>query len=178
LLKEFAVKKNQLQQMGYLREDSLLPRGEAASRIYVQEILVTELIFADIFGRLDDDQLNALLSTVDFEARKNDVFQRSNIFDWSQVREVIDYVQGNCGPDAAHYDPRVAVVTYAWSQGQPFEQVQRLANLDEGDIISVFRRTIDLLRQMRDAVSDQALRSRFKTCMEKLDRDEAALVEI
>jgi len=139
---------------------------------------VTELIFADIFGQLDDDQLNALLSTVDFEARKNDVFQRSNIFDWTQIREVIEYVQGNCGPDAAHYDPRVAVVTYAWSQGQPFEQVQRLANLDEGDIISVFRRTIDLLRQMRDAVSDQALRNRFKTCMEKLDRDEAALVEI
>ncbi len=70
------------------------------------------------------------------------------------------------------------MVTYAWSQGEPFVQIQRLCNLDEGDIISVFRRTIDILRQMRETITDPALRSRLKTCMDKLDRDEASILEL
>ncbi|AET68945.1 superfamily II RNA helicase [Desulfosporosinus orientis DSM 765] len=177
-LLEFEYKKNHLRQLGYLRQDELLPRGTCASRIYVQELLVTELIYSDVFSQLDDDQFNALLSSIDFEARKNDMFQRGNVFDWTQVKEIVEYLQSICGQDTVRFDPRVGVITHAWSQGSTFSEVQTLCNLDEGDIISVFRRTIDLMRQMRDAVIDSALRSRLKTCMEKLDRDEAAIMEL
>jgi len=177
-LREFEYKKNHLRQIGYLREDDLLPRGTCASRIYVQELLVTELIYSDIFNQIDDDQLNALLSSIDFEARKNDVFQRAGVFDTAPVKEICEYIQSICGEDAVRYDPRVAGITYVWSQGSTFLEVQTLCNLDEGDIISVFRRTIDLLRQMREATSDTLLKTRFKTCMTKLDRDEAAIMEL
>jgi superfamily II RNA helicase len=177
-LREFEYKKNQLHQLGYLRDNNLLPRGICASHIYVQELLVTELLFSDLFQQLDDDQLNALLSSIDFEARKNDMFQRTAVFDYGPVKDISDYIQSICGQDAVKFDPRVAVVTYAWSQGKTFVEVQSLCNLDEGDIISVFRRTIDLLRQMREAINDPELRTRLKTCMEKLDRDEAAIMEL
>jgi ATP-dependent RNA helicase DOB1 len=177
-LREYEFKKNHLRQISYLRDEELLPRGLCASRIYVQELLVTELIYSDVFSQLDDDQLNALLSCVDFEARKNDYFQRSNVFDPKPIKEIIDYIQSICGQESVRYDPRISGITYAWSQGQSFGEVQTMCNLDEGDIISVFRRTIDLLRQMRDAVSDSALRSRLKVCMDKLDRDEAAIMEL
>lgn len=177
-LQEFEFKKNHLRQIGYLRGDELLPRGTCASRIYVQELLVTELIYSDIFTQLDDDQLNALLSSVDFEARKNDMFQKTSVFDANPVKEIAEYIQSICGQDSIRFDPRVAGITHAWSQGSTFIEVQAMCNLDEGDIISVFRRTIDLMRQMRDAVSDSALRTRLKVCMEKLDRDEAAIMEL
>ena len=177
-LHEFEYKKNHLRQIGYLREDELLPRGTCASHIYVQELLVTELIYSEVFSQLDDDQLNALLSSIDFEARKNDMFQRATVFDSAPVKEICEYIQSICGQDAIRYDPRVAGITYAWSQGKTFIEVQTLCNLDEGDIISVFRRTIDLMRQMREAISDSALRTRLKVCMEKLDRDEAAIMEL
>lgn len=177
-LREFEYKKNHLRQIGYLREDELLPRGTCASHIYVQELLVTELIYSDVFSQLDDDQLNALLSSIDFEARKNDMFQRTTVFDSAPVKEIAEYIQSICGQDSVRYDPRVAGITHAWSQGSTFVEVQALCNLDEGDIISVFRRTIDLMRQMRDAITDSDLRSRLKVCMEKLDRDEAAIMEL
>ena len=177
-LQEFEHKKNHLRQIGYLREDELLPRGTCASHIYVQELLVTELIYSDVFQQLDDDQLNALLSSIDFEARKNDMFHRTSVFDSTPVKEIIEYIQSICGQDSVKYDPRVAGITHAWSQGSTFVEVQALCNLDEGDIISVFRRTIDLMRQMREAVSDSSLRNRLKICMEKLDRDEAAIMEL
>ncbi len=177
-LHEFEMKKNQLRQLGYLRENELLPRGMCAGRIYVQELLVTELVFSGLFEELDDDQLNALLSAVDYESRKNDFFQRVDILDWTEVKHLAHYLQSVCGPEAVRYDPRVAVITYQWSRGLSLPEVQKFCNLDEGDIISVFRRTIDLLRQMRDAVPDPALRIRLKTCMDKLDRDEAAVLEL
>ena len=177
-LNEFEYKKNHLRQLGYLRGDELLPRGTCASRIYVQELLVTELIYSDVFQQLDDDQLNALLSSIDFEARKNDMFQRTSVFDSAPIKDIADYIQSICGQDSVRYDPRVAGITHAWSQGTTFVEVQALCNLDEGDIISVFRRTIDLMRQMREATSDTALRTRLKGCMEKLDRDEAAIMEL
>lgn len=180
-LHEFEHKKSHLRGLGYLRHDELLPRGVCASRIYVQELLVTELIYSSVFSQIDDDQLNALLSSIDFEARKSDVFTRAEVFDpatVNEIKEICLYLQSVCGLDALRYDPRVAVITLAWSRGKPFGEIQTLCNLDEGDIISVFRRTIDLLRQMRDAVSDPFLRSRLKTCMDKLDRDEAAIMEL
>lgn len=177
-LQEFQYKKNQLTQMGYIRDDILLPRGEYAKHIYVQELLVTELIFSGLPETFDDDQLNALLSAFDFEARKNDYFQRLPVIDFTPVQELVHYIQSVCGPDSVRFDPRVSVITYFWSQGMPFAEIQRLCNLDEGDIVSVFRRTIDLLRQMRDAVTEPALLQRLKVCMDKLDRDEAAILEL
>ncbi|WP_172635897.1 DEAD/DEAH box helicase [Desulfitobacterium dichloroeliminans] len=175
---EFQYKKNQLIQLGYIRDDELLPRGECACHIYVQELLVTELIFSDVFDTLNDDQLNALLSAIDFEARKNDYFQRLPVLDWTPVQELSSYIQSVCGTDSVRYDPRVSVIVYSWSQGLSFPEVQRLSNLDEGDIISVIRRTIDLLRQMRDAVKEPALLQRLKVCMDKLDRDEASVLAL
>lgn len=177
-LKEFSYKQAHLQQMGYLREKELLARGECASKIYVQELLVTELIYSGIFANLSDDQINALLSCIDFDARKNDFFQRAKVLDWEPVYEIIQYIQSVCGTTSVRFDPKVAVITFAWSQGESFTNIQRLCNLDEGDIISIFRRTIDLLRQMRDAVNDSSLRNRLKECMNKLDRDEASVIEI
>ncbi len=177
-LVEFQYKKNQLTQMGYIREDVLLPRGECAKHIYVQELLVTELIFSGLIETFDDDQLNALLSAFDFEARKNDFFQKLPVIDFTPIQQLVQYIQSVCGPDSVRFDPRVSVITYFWSQGMPFAEIQRLCNLDEGDIISVFRRTLDLLRQIRDAVTEPALLQRLKVCMDKLDRDEAAILEL
>ncbi|HWQ71916.1 MAG TPA: DEAD/DEAH box helicase [Desulfitobacteriaceae bacterium] len=177
-LKEFEHKKNQLRQMGYLRDDELLPRGHFASRIYIQELLVTELVFSDLFSKLDDDQINALISGIDFEARKSDLFFKFPAIDWTPVKEIIQYIKSICGEESVRFDPRVAVISYAWSQGKLFSQVQNLCNLDEGDIISVFRRTIDILRQMKETVADSGLRNRLKTCMDKLDRDEASILEL
>lgn len=175
---EFLRKKHQLEQMGYLEQDSILARGELARHIYVQELLVTELVYSGILEQLDDDQLNALISCVDYESKRNDFFQKMDILDLAPLKDIINYVQTICGPEAARFDPRVAVITYFWSKGSPFSDIQQLCTLDEGDIIAVFRRAIDLLRQMREAVTDQLLRERLSACMKKLDRDEASILDL
>ncbi|MDR3271213.1 MAG: helicase, partial [Peptococcaceae bacterium] len=177
-LEEYTYRLEHLQQLGYFRDGVLLPRGKCAAKIYVQEIFVTELIFSDIFPQLNDDQLNALISSIDYETRKYDYFLRATLLNWEPVREIAKYVQRICEPSAVRFEPRAAILTYAWSRGDSLEQVQQMCNLDEGDIISIFRRTIDLLRQMRDAVVDPAFKARLWTCMNKLDRAEASIMDL
>ncbi|NLI91339.1 MAG: DEAD/DEAH box helicase [Peptococcaceae bacterium] len=175
---EFLRKKAHLEQMGYLEKDQILARGEFARHIYVQELLVTELVYAGILEQMDDDQLNALISCIDYESKRNDFFQKTDLVDFTPMKEILSYIQTTCGPETVRFDPRVAVITYFWSKGSPFSDIQQLCTLDEGDIIAVFRRAIDLLRQMREAVTDPYLRERLITCMKKLDRDEASILEL
>ena len=175
---EFLRKKSQLEQMGYIEGNRVLTRGDLARHIYVQEILVTELIYSGILEELDDDQLNALISCIDYESKRNDFFQRTKLIDLSPMKEILSYVQSICGPEAIRFDPRVAIIAYFWSKGSPFSDIQQLCTLDEGDIIAVFRRAIDLLRQMREAVTDQSLKERLSICIKKLDRDEASIQEL
>jgi superfamily II RNA helicase len=175
---EFQRKKYQLENMGYLENDTILARGELARHIYVQEILVTELVYSGILEQLDDDQLNGLISCIDYESKRNDFFQKTDVIDFTPMKEILGYIQSICGPEAVRFDPRAAVITYSWSQGSSFRDIQQLCTLDEGDIIAVFRRAIDLLRQMREAVADQSLRERLSSCMKKLDRDEASILEL
>lgn len=175
---EFLRKKFQLEQMGYIENDVINPRGDFARHIYVQEMVVTELVYSDIIGQLDDDQLSALISCIDYENKRNDYYHKAELMDFKPVKEILNYVQSICGSEAVRFDHRVAVITYFWSKGSPLSDIQQLCNLDEGDIIAVFRRAIDLLRQMREAVSDPLLRERFGICMKKLDRDEASIMEL
>ncbi len=174
-LKDYYLKKENLIRLGYLRGEELLVRGQCAAKIYVQELLVTELLFSDVLGQLDDDQLNGLLACIDFEPRKNDYFMRLQVVDMSPVIEIVKFLESICGEGTCRFDSRVAPVVHAWSQGATLEALQKMCNLDEGDIISVLRRTIDLLRQMREATEDSSLRIKLRECMAKLDRDEAAI---
>jgi len=164
--------------MGYIDNNNILPRGEIARQIYVQEVLVTEILFAGILDQLDDDQLNALISCIDYESKRNDYFHKFDKLDFSPIYEIIAYVQSMCDPDTVRFDPRPAIITYFWSKGSTLNVIQELCTLDEGDIISVLRRTIDLLRQIREAVTDQLLKERLSTCIKKLDRDEASILEL
>jgi len=175
---EFIRKKQQLQTMGYIDNNNILPRGEIARQIYVQEVLVTEILFAGILDQLDDDQLNALISCIDYESKRNDYFHKFDKLDFSPIYEIIAYVQSMCDPDTVRFDPRPAIITYFWSKGSTLNVIQELCTLDEGDIISVLRRTIDLLQQIREAVTDQLLKERLSTCIKKLDRDEASILEL
>jgi len=175
---EYLHKKSQLEKLGYIKKTTIFPRGEFARHIYVQELLVTELIFSGLLEQLDDDQLNAIISCIDYESKRNDYFQKFDLVDFKPIKSIISFLQSICGPEAVRFEAKVAVITYFWSKGHSFHDIQQLCTLDEGDIIAVFRRTIDLLRQIREASTDPYLKQRISTCLKKIDRDEASILEL
>ncbi|MDR1070543.1 MAG: DEAD/DEAH box helicase [Gracilibacteraceae bacterium] len=175
---EFAQKKSELQKLGYIDGDALAPRGRLARGIYVQELFVTELLFSGLADGLDDPTLCGLIACVDYEQKRNDSFLRTDLLEAGPIKQIMLPIEQVCGFDAVRFDHRVANIAHAWSSGVSFSEVQKMCNLDEGDIISLFRRTIDLLRQMRDAVTDAPFASRLRACIRSMDRDEAEVVEI
>jgi superfamily II RNA helicase len=175
---EFARKKAQLEELGYMKGEELLPRGELAKNIYVQELFITELMFSSLLDDMDNATVCGLIACVDYEQKRNDFFRKTDLLQAGPLKQIMLPVELVCGMEAIRFDHRVANLVHDWSEGLSFLEIQKLTNLDEGDIISLFRRTIDLLRQMREATSDDLLKERLRECIHSLDRDEAAIVEL
>jgi len=170
-----AEKERILTDLGYLRGDKLLPRGEFAGAIYAQELLLTEIFYAGLLHQLDADQVNAMLVGVDYEPRKGEGWPRDLPFDTKPLRKIIRDLVYRFGVDEkdARFHPALANLAYRWSKGCTFaELIKSRDNLQEGDIVIAFRREIDLLRQLRMAChGDESLRAKLRECMDRMDRD-------
>ncbi len=179
---DLVAKAGILAELNYLTEDgTLLPRGEFAARIYAQELLLTEMYFAGYFHEWDEDQINAVMVAVDYEPRKLERLPRSSSlpFDQKPIKKIIRELVYRYGVDEREirFFPSLSPLAYRWSQGCDFFELLNYTELQEGDIVTAFRRAIDLTRQIRTACleEDPMLASKLKNCMNKMDRD---LVEI
>ncbi|HYH01743.1 MAG TPA: hypothetical protein VEC37_01445, partial [Bacillota bacterium] len=165
-----------LEDLDYIKEGVLLPRGEFAAQIYTQELLITEMYFGGLFHELDADQLNALIVGVDYEPRKGEFAPKQLPFDIRPVKTIIRNLVYRYGVDErdARYHPSLAKLAYRWSQGVVFNDLLKDAeNLQEGDVVQAFRRSIDIMRQIKAACAgqDQALAAKLRDCMDRMDRD-------
>ncbi|HBR33384.1 MAG TPA: helicase [Firmicutes bacterium] len=178
---DLAAKAAILAEMDYLEDGALLPRGEFAAQVYAQELLLTEMYFAGLFHEWDEDQINAVMVAVDYEPRKNEHLPRPGLLPFEQkpIKKIIRELIYRYGVDEreTRFFPSLSPLAYRWSQGCDFLELLNYTELQEGDIVSAFRRAIDLLRQIRAACleEDPMLASKLKNCMNKMDRD---LVEI
>lgn len=173
---DLQLKNEILEDLDYIKDGKLLPRGEFAALIYTQELLVTELYFSGFLHELDQDQLNALIVGIDYEPRKGEFAPKRLPFDNKPVRTIIRNLVYRYGVDEkdARFHPSLANLAYRWSQGVTFDElIKEAGTLQEGDIVQAFRRGIDIMRQMKAACigEDPAFAGKLKECMEKMDRD-------
>lgn len=178
---EFTAKRRLLEALDYIRDGELTARGEFAAMINIQELLVTELFFAGWFHELDEDQINALAVAIDYEPRKSEGKYAHNAFDVKAVERVVkrltELEMDLVGTYSVRFNDHAAQLAYRWSRGEEFSRLLRGAYQDEGDIVYVLRRGIDLLRQVRFACGDdEALRGKLHECIERIDRDEVSIV--
>ncbi|HEY8495428.1 MAG TPA: DEAD/DEAH box helicase [Limnochordales bacterium] len=178
---EFDAKRRVLEELDFIRGDTLTARGEFAARINIQELLVTELFFAGYFHQLDPDQINALAVSIDYEPRRSEGRHPHNAFDvaavQAHVRAIEEVERRLVGTTTVRFQDHMAALAYRWSRGEAFSRLLQGAYQDEGDIGYAFRRGIDLLRQVRfAAVDDPILRTKLQECMDRMDRDEVAIV--
>ncbi|MGI6038065.1 MAG: DEAD/DEAH box helicase [Limnochordia bacterium] len=180
-LQEFQMKKEFLQALDYLRDDELTARGLFASRIYVQELLVTELFFEGFFHELTPDQINALVVGIDYEPRRNELRHPQNFINLTPVMKIIKYLSSMEDSftelNTVRFHDHLVGAAYRWSQGASFNELLQGVGVEEGDLVYGLRRGIDLLRQIRAAAGeDKSLVAKLQGCIEKMDRDEVAIV--
>lgn len=175
-VRDYRAKRRLLQELGFVEAGGLTPRGRFASKVYVQELLVTELYFDGVFHEFSEDEVNALVACIGYEGRKNDWFRKGKVFDLDRVYHLIADINRAehevLKTNTMMFQPEVALLAYQWSAGEEFANLRNFCNLQDGDIVSVMRRTIDLLRQIRSSSSeDRSITAKLTECIKRLDRD-------
>ncbi len=164
-----------LRQLGYLDDRGLLARGEIASRIHIHEIAVTELYFQGYFHECDNYEINALCLALIYEHRRRPTNGNSQVR--LRLPEKIKSARGYVNSLVRQYpfiepiDPRLSEIMIDWSKGEEFENIMRRTDLPEGDLIRAFRQTIDLIKQIRDAIKDQSLKDKLLKSIDLINRD-------
>jgi superfamily II RNA helicase len=161
-----------LRKLKYISGEKVTRKGKFASKIYTHELLVTEFFVSGLYKRLDNVAIAILLATIMYEERHNDHFKFDRDFDYfgmisseifrnSLVAEQINYTNLK----------RMCLTVRTWCQGAKFIELMEYSNLEEGNIIHLFRNTIDLARQVLHATDDPTLKARMEEIISMLDRD-------
>ena len=173
---EYKRKLALLERLGYMRDGVLLPRGEIARELHTQELFVTELIFSGVFHEFSPDQIASMVVCIDYEPRRGEFPAKSIPFDVDRISEIASQIElveeSYIGASSLRFFTGLAPLAYKWSQGADFADMLKGSSYAEGDVVSAFRRSIDLLRQVRATCKgDNALADKITDVMNRIDRD-------
>ena len=178
---QIASRLNVLEKLGYVEDQTLLPRGETASHLYGYELQLTQLLYKGLFERMTENEINCLMIAIVSEPRKDGYFKRlkdkrilSSIgAAWNEILE-IQGVEDECNvaEKTDLLELRLCSAMLAWSRGCEFDKLTDYAELDAGDFVRSFRLVIDQLRQIRRAMKGHnALVDKLNRCIGKINRD-------
>ncbi|MDD4170109.1 MAG: RNA helicase [Desulfotomaculaceae bacterium] len=174
---EYGEVRDLLEKLGYVNGREFMPRGLFALELHVQEILVTELIFSGVIEDADPAEAAAVLAGVEFIPGKN---AQGVWLDLPALREASqikwELLKMGVPERFCVWSDLPASLAYAWYNGSNFNDLLETSSLQPGDLFSIFRREIDLLRQIERAARDNTnLAERVRTIRGRLDREEVAL---
>ncbi len=155
-----------LQELGFVQDFAILPKGRTLARIYGEgDVLVAEALAEGLLAGLAPSEAAALVSTVVYESRERvpepgvmptietaDRFARLQRI-WHRVRRAED---GHQVELCRELDDGFASVIYRWSEGQPLEDVLHETGMAAGDFVRNCKQLLDLLRQIEDVAGEEA----------------------
>ncbi len=184
LMRTFRERCRVLEHLGFLTEDYRFNNGAHLVKVlHIQELLVAELILSGMLDDLDMPHLNALLCCIGQSEKRRGENQLAPVpISRSHLRRIREILRRLRAAGAEQVDPieinfDYAIVGMMWSRGASFSELLELSNLDEGDIISCFRQTIDLIKQLKDVYrEDEKMLMFLNTCIDGMDRDVVRVV--
>ncbi|MDA9101210.1 DEAD/DEAH box helicase [Omnitrophica bacterium] len=158
----------------------LTSKGAFASSLFGYELPLAELFEDGFLEKLDEDDLNVLISGLIYEPRKGDLKPRLKP-PHEKLRKKSDYMmrhiyymehkyQVHPYTKPAHFN--LANAVQAWSQGRSFDEILKLTNADEGEIVRHLRMIMQLLREIMHASgAPEVLRVRAGNARKLINRD-------
>ena len=140
-------------------ENELTQDGRWASQLRVdQPLLIAEGFRCGVFPQSDPDLLAAIIASFVNEREADDRINKKFVPDplaraFSKVTTGLKPFAGMMAQrkfETRHLLLRPVAAVYAWSRGQPWERVLRIAEMEEGDLSMLILRTADNLRHIRN----------------------------
>ncbi|AEG59191.1 helicase-related protein [Desulforamulus ruminis] len=176
-IQEYQFVKSVLEKLGYIHDREFYARGNFALELHVQEIFITELVFSGLLEELPPEDVAGILAGVDYVPGRRE-FVPAPPYDPTPVYELREeLLNAEVPPQFLVWSNTPGFVAHAWYKGESLSYLLEHTSLQEGDVVSIIRRLIDLLRQIDDAShSNPPLRERVREIRRVIDRDEVAVV--
>ncbi len=159
---EFMKLRNILDNLGYLKNNIPTEKGILAASLRGENILlISEVLLNADFSRLTPGEFAACISSLAIDTPRPRIFVKArhsyhvdDIFIAIQkiVRNLIKLQSSNGVNIPANANPQLAGLIQLWCKEETiWADLFKTTNLDEGDIVRTSRRTIDLLRHIKNA---------------------------
>lgn len=174
--RSFIKKKKTLERFGYIEDGRLTEKGQFATYIYANELVLTECFYGDFHQDLDEFQIILLVAGIIYEPRRAHKFEKS-----PKVKEAGELIVKISKDEeiAKRIDmdnlKMLVGVMHEWVNGISFIELLELSNLLEGDLIRLFRQIIDTLSQIRKASHDHVLNAKIDNAIRIIDREFVAV---
>lgn len=153
-------------------------KGNFASHIFAHEIELAELYYSGVFHQLNEIELLVYLTSLEYEPRLSDKFYgpKGNPASLFEKIESHPYIGRKLKKRTVK---TVYMMVSMWAKGCEFTELLEICNLAEGDIIRLFRRILDTLKQIKSAVhgtdkNEEALH-KIERASVMIDRDVVAI---
>jgi superfamily II RNA helicase len=151
---------------GYLDANRPTKLGHLAQGIRSNnEFFLSEVCISGLLENLNADELAAILTALvtednRYEDRMRNSFKISNpqmdytLASLGKVARRVNKLQRDFSVDIpVQFSSVFCQLTQAWAQGASWEDISSNSKIDEGDIVRVLRRTLDICRQIQRAPS-------------------------
>jgi superfamily II RNA helicase len=167
----FTKKRKRLMKMGYISKNGeITDKGLFASRIYYKELVISELFATGFYKNFSDLELLQIIAAIVYEPKANDHFSFKGVHKkYKVLAEKLtenQYVFAHLNKLSLK---RMMAIVETWAMGGSFSLVLELTNYQEGDVVRLFRRIIDMIQQIMHASLDDELRDQLSECRQIID---------
>lgn len=150
----FTKATNLLTGLGYIKNDHLTDLGLFTTKIFGDELEVSQIFNGDI--QLDEYSILLLLASLEYEGKRETRFHRT--FENADTKRLFKKVQQNPilrrGTWSFNIDKMTAIIHPLYNQ-KKFVEILSNSNLLEGDLIRILMRVMDKLEQIGKASNDK-----------------------
>jgi ATP-dependent RNA helicase HelY len=158
-----------LEELGYVRGFTTLPKGDVLARIYGEgDLVVAEALGDGVLEDLSPSETAAVVSSLVYESRERvprttvelptaaseDRYRRLQGI-WRRVRRSEDQHHVELSREL---DPGFATPIFHWAEGKHLDAVLAETGMAPGDFVRSCKLLVDLLRQIEDVAPDDEAR--------------------
>ena len=160
-----------LRNRGFIHNEELTEKGMFATHIFFNEMILTEIFCTYLYKSLTDKEITIIIAAIVYEER------RSDHFSIKESKDIYYQVMNKISKNNLVFNElnkknlqRMINIVCHWIDGGDFVSLLEFSKYLEGDVIRLFRRIIDVMRQIRRASSDGILCMRIDDCIHRIDR--------
>ncbi|XP_026314967.1 helicase SKI2W [Hyposmocoma kahamanoa] len=174
-----------LRELNYIDEhDSVILKGRVACGMGTNELIISELVFRNVFTDKNPAEIAALLSCFVFQARTQVEQQLTEkLAEGVKAIEQIDaelsnieskYLVGQFEGQQERLNFGLVRVVYEWALEKPFAEIMDLTDVQEGIIVRCIQQLHELLIDVKDAavaIGDPKLQAKMMEASTAIKRD-------